>query len=73
MFEKPVTPKGISELTGGMVSDEEVRSYCRRSAAFHPLPHVRKGTGKKQRFLIRPSVFVSWWAEEERLTIERIK
>lgn len=69
MFEKPVSPRDISGLTGGAVSEEDVRSYCRRGAAFHPLPHIRKGTEKKQRFLIRPSVFEIWWAEEERLTV----
>ena len=63
-FERPLTCKGISELTGGAISEESVRSFCHRGPKNHPLPHVR--TGRSGKFIhIRPSVFYTWYEEEE--------
>jgi len=42
-FERPLTCKQISERTGGAISAEAVRSFCRRGPRNHPLPHVRTG------------------------------
>lgn len=65
-FERPLTCRQISERTGGVISEEAVRSFCHRGPKFHPLPHVRTGA-KRQRIHIRWSVFCAWYAEEERL------
>ena len=46
-FERPLTCKGISELTGGAISEESVRSFCHRGPKNHPLPHVRTGRSGK--------------------------
>lgn len=70
VIERPLSPDGISKATGGAVSAAAVREFCRRGEAFHPLPHVRVGA-KRPAYLIRPSVFAAWWAEEESITCQR--
>lgn len=63
-FDEPLTPREISERTGGKITAEAVRSYCHRGGKFHPLPHVTVGkTGKHLR--IRWSTFCKWYEEEE--------
>lgn len=63
-FDAPLTPREISERTGGKISAEAVRCYCHRGGKFHPLPHVTVGkTGKHLR--IRWSTFCKWYEEEE--------
>ncbi len=63
-FEKPVTVRILSEMTGRTMSEGAIRAACWRAPDEHPLPHVRSGE-KRPILLVRPSVFSRWYEEEE--------
>lgn len=62
-FEALLSPKAVSERTGGVVSAEFVRAACRRSPGHHRLPHIESGRTRPV-LKIRWSDFERWYEEE---------
>ncbi len=70
-FEKPVTVRVLSEMTGRTMSEGAIRAACWRAPDEHPLPHVKSGS-KRPLIYVRPSVFFRWYEEEELLNVEAV-
>ena len=62
-FEGFYTPRKLSLMYGGTLSEAEIRAACHRARNSHPLPHIKSGA-KRPVLKIRPSVFESWLSEE---------
>ena len=63
-YEGFFSPRYISRMYGGSISEAEIRAACRRSE--HPIPHIKSGC-KRPFVKIRPSVFEAWLNEEMRV------
>lgn len=69
MIERTYTPKEISELSGGTMSEESIRAACRRDVEMHPLPHTRTGTRERSHYRISESAWNKWLDEEGRIQV----